>query len=213
MRVVLDGVFNHTGRGFWPFHHVLETGAGLAVPRLVPLHPEALDGHRRFRPYPWPRSATTDEPGRRPRRPGRRVLAAGLQAWWGLPALPKLNTDNPEVREYLFERRRALAPLRHRRLAAGRADRDRDDGFWQEFRRRCRAVNPDAYLVGEIWQRGARLAAGDRFDALMNYPLAEAILGLRRAGHLDEDVVAATTSTGAPCTAATAPRSGRSWSA
>ena len=31
MRVVLDGVFNHTGRGFWPFHHVLETGAGVAV--------------------------------------------------------------------------------------------------------------------------------------------------------------------------------------
>jgi len=27
MRVILDGVFNHTGRGFWPFHHVLETGA------------------------------------------------------------------------------------------------------------------------------------------------------------------------------------------
>ena len=28
MRIVLDGVFNHTGRGFWPFHHVLETGGG-----------------------------------------------------------------------------------------------------------------------------------------------------------------------------------------
>ena len=27
MRVVLDGVFNHTGRGFWPFHHILEAGA------------------------------------------------------------------------------------------------------------------------------------------------------------------------------------------
>ena len=26
MRVMLDGVFNHTGRGFWPFHHILETG-------------------------------------------------------------------------------------------------------------------------------------------------------------------------------------------
>ena len=26
MRVVLDGVFNHTGRGFWPFHHILENG-------------------------------------------------------------------------------------------------------------------------------------------------------------------------------------------
>src|SRR5688500_12661824 len=27
MRVILDGVFNHSGRGFWPFHHVTETGA------------------------------------------------------------------------------------------------------------------------------------------------------------------------------------------
>ena len=26
MRVVLDGVFNHASRGFWPFHHVLENG-------------------------------------------------------------------------------------------------------------------------------------------------------------------------------------------
>ena len=27
MRVILDGVFNHTGRGFWQFHHILENGA------------------------------------------------------------------------------------------------------------------------------------------------------------------------------------------
>ena len=26
MRVVVDGVFNHASRGFWPFHHVLENG-------------------------------------------------------------------------------------------------------------------------------------------------------------------------------------------
>ena len=26
MRVVLDGVFNHASRGFWAFHHILETG-------------------------------------------------------------------------------------------------------------------------------------------------------------------------------------------
>jgi len=27
MRIVLDGVFNHTGRGFWAFHHILENGS------------------------------------------------------------------------------------------------------------------------------------------------------------------------------------------
>jgi cyclomaltodextrinase len=33
MRLILDGVFNHCGRGFWAFHHLLENGA----PRLMPI--------------------------------------------------------------------------------------------------------------------------------------------------------------------------------
>ena len=41
MRIVLDGVFNHTGRGFWPFHHVLENGLEFPVRRLVPRGPGA----------------------------------------------------------------------------------------------------------------------------------------------------------------------------
>src|SRR5439155_23798853 len=60
-----------------------------------------------------------------------------------------------------------------------------DEAFWQEFRRRCKAVNPDAYLVGEIWQTAPEWLAGDRFDALMNYPLAEAILGFAGGSRLD----------------------------
>ena len=52
-----------------------------------------------------------------------------------------------------------------------------DPPFWAAFRQRCRAVTPDAYLVGEIWHVAPEWVAGDRFDALMNYPLAEAILG------------------------------------
>ena len=46
-----------------------------------------------------------------------------------------------------------------------------DPAFWQEFRRRCRAINPEAYLVGEIWDEAPEWLRGDRFDALMNYPL------------------------------------------
>jgi neopullulanase len=50
-------------------------------------------------------------------------------------------------------------------------------------------VNPDAYIVGEIWSECPEWLAGDRFDAVMNYPLAQAILGFAAGGHLDEDVV------------------------
>ena len=114
---------------------------------------------------------------------GRRSRKLGYRAWWDLPALPKLNTDHPQVREYAVVGRRALAAVRDRRLAARRARRrSTTQPFWQEFRRRCRAVNPDAYLVGEIWHVAPEWVAGDRFDALMNYPLLEAILVVRRAG-------------------------------
>ena len=38
-------------------------------------------------------------------------------------------------------------------------------------------LNPEAYLVGEIWYDARRWLAGDQFDATMNYPLAKAALG------------------------------------
>ena len=139
MRVVLDGVFNHTGRGFWPFHHVLETGAGVAVPDWFHLD----DATARRRP-------AARSPIRRPTDPP--ADRSGYEAWWGLPALPKLNTDEPEVREYLFgvaEHWLRFGIDGWRLDVPGEID---DEAFWQEFRRRCRAVRPEAYLVGEIWQ-------------------------------------------------------------
>jgi cyclomaltodextrinase len=51
-------------------------------------------------------------------------------------------------------------------------------------------VNPDAYIVGEIWQPAPEWVAGDRFDAVMNYPLAEAILSFVGGSHLDLPLVA-----------------------
>ncbi len=64
-----------------------------------------------------------------------------------------------------------------------------DEPFWQEFRRRCRAVRGDAYLVGEVWRVAPEWLRGDRFDALMDYPLAEAILGFASGSRLDMGVV------------------------
>ncbi len=174
MRVILDGVFNHTGRGFWAFHHVVETGAASPYRGWFHFDDARLDRGQPLDPYPEPDAPPAD---------------LGYTAWWGLPALPKLDTDHPEVREYLF----AVAEhwLRFgidgwRLDVPGEID---DESFWQEFRRRCRAIRPDAYLVGEIWHVAPDWLRGDRFDALMNYPLGEAILGFAAGSRLDLSVV------------------------
>jgi cyclomaltodextrinase / maltogenic alpha-amylase / neopullulanase len=174
MRVVLDGVFNHTGRGFWPFHHILEAGAASPYRDWFLLDHERLDGGRPLLAYP---------------PPGTPRSAHGYEAWWGLPALPKLNTANPEVREYLLQV--AETWLRFG-IDGWRLDVPMeidDEPFWQEFRHRCRAIRPDAYLVGEIWRVSPEWLRGDRFDALMNYPLGEAIIGFTGGSRLDMDAV------------------------
>jgi glycosidase len=124
-----------------------------------------------------------------PGTPSQWVL--GYQAWWDLPALPKLNHSNPAVRDYIF----GVAERWTRFGIDGwRLDVPEDidePGFWEEFRRRILAINPEAYLVGEIWTP-ARDWLTDRFDALMNYPLAESILSFVGAGRLDHELVART---------------------
>jgi cyclomaltodextrinase len=42
-------------------------------------------------------------------------------------------------------------------------------GFWQDFRQRVKAINPDAYIVGEIWGDSRQWLDGTQFDGVMNY--------------------------------------------
>ena len=51
-----------------------------------------------------------------------------------------------------------------------------DDAFWREFRRRVRPVNPEAYIVGEVWTDAARWLKGDMWDAVMNYQFTRACI-------------------------------------
>ncbi len=53
-----------------------------------------------------------------------------------------------------------------------------DDSFWAEFRQTVRSANPDAYILGEIWEAIPRWVGENHFDGLMNYPVRTAILGL-----------------------------------
>ncbi|MEO5705234.1 MAG: glycoside hydrolase family 13 protein, partial [Candidatus Limnocylindrales bacterium] len=193
IRVVLDGVFNHTGRGFWPFHHVLETGIGSPYRNWFHYDEQALREGRPVNAYPAGRLRTGQGDDQHPpgeMDPGADAESAlsrlGYEAWWGMPALPKLNVAEPGVREYLWNV--AEHWLRFGidgwRLDVPAEIDDRE--FWAEFRRRCRAINPEAYLVGEIWHVAPEWVSGDRFDGLMNYPLAKAIISFVGGGSLNE---------------------------
>ena len=182
MRVVLDGVFNHASRGFWQFNHVLETGEASPYKNWFHFNPDFLTGRKSWGAYPThhQQQAINNEGS---------FKAIGYQGWWNLPALPKFNTDTPAVREFLFgvaEHWIRFGIDGWRLDVAGEID---DDAFWQEFRRRVRAINPEAYIVGEIWHEAQRWLQGDQFDATMNYLLTAAALSFFGGPHLDMGVV------------------------
>lgn len=191
IRVLLDGVFNHASRGFWPFNHVMEAGAASPYRSWFFLDDEALDAGAPLRAFPL-EHATVDltsfshdtELGQRSR------TTLGYTAWWDLPALPKLNTSDPACRAYLME----AAEYWIRFGADGwRLDvaEEVPDEFWREFRTRVKAINQEAYIVAEIWVEKAQDLRGDMYDALMNYPLGSAILSFVAARTLDRDVLSA----------------------
>ncbi|MFY8150330.1 MAG: glycoside hydrolase family 13 protein [Prochlorococcaceae cyanobacterium] len=162
MRLLLDGVFNHCGRGFWPFHHLLENGP-------------ASPYRDWFVVEEWPLQAYPSGGG----HAGR----CGYHCWWNDPALPKFNHAHPPVRDYL------LGVGRHwleRGIDGWRLDVPDEvpADFWVEFRRMVRQVNPEAWIVGEIWGDARAWLGGDRFDGVMNYPIAWSTLGFVADGRL-----------------------------
>jgi len=183
IRVVLDGVFNHASRGFWQFHHVLENGEGSPYKDWFYFDPARLKGQRRWGAYPHTAELDALKNGE------SSLKAIGYKAWWDLPALPKLNTDTPAVREFLFDVAEHWTKFG---IDGWRLDVPAeidDDSFWQEFRRRVRAINPEAYIVGEIWHEAHRWLQGDQFDAVMNYLVTAAVMSFFGNSHINMEVV------------------------
>lgn len=146
IRIVLDGVFNHASRGFFPFNHVMELGEDSPYYdwfniRCLPLN--AFGGK------------------------------ANYDCWWNLPALPKLNVKNPQVRQYVMGVARYWV---EKGIDGWRLDvpfEIDDDEFWEEFRDVVKTANPEAYIVGEVPSEAQRwLNSGKMFDAVMNYQLS-----------------------------------------
>jgi neopullulanase len=162
---------------------VLENGKGSPYINWFYFDPERLEGRRRWGAYPATRELHDLKNGE------SSLKAIGYQAWWNLPALPKFNTNTPAVRDFLFDVAEHWIKLG---IDGWRLDvpaEINDDEFWREFRRRVRAINPEAYIVGEIWHEAQRWLQGDQFDAVMNYLFTAASLGFFAADHLDMKVI------------------------
>lgn len=153
MRILLDGVLNHCGRGFFAFNDILEN--------------QAHSGYKDwFHIKHFPVNAYS---------PGD---ATDYLAWWNFKSLPKFNTSNPATRAYLLS---VVKYWTERGIDGWRLDVPNeidDDEFWQEFRDLVRGINPQAYTVGELWDVAPRWVGDDHFDGVMHYPFRSAVIDL-----------------------------------
>lgn len=140
IRVILDGVFNHCGAGFFAFRDVVEKG-------------EASKYKDWFFIKSFP--INIDNPN----------YDTFAYVW----NMPKLNTGNRETAEYFINVGTYWikeADIDGWRLdVANEVNHD----FWREFRKAVRAVKPNAFLLGEVWFDAPEWLGGDQFDSLMNY--------------------------------------------
>ena len=169
IRVIIDGVFNHVGNTFWAFQDVIKKQKASAYTDW-------------FLIQSWDDPATPEN-------------EFAYQGWYGVRDLPEIREDeNGPVQGF---RRHVQAVVK--RWMDPNGDGDPSDGidgwrldvaemvalpFWKEFRRWVKAINPEAYLTGEVWWEdwtankmfnAAPWLQGDAFDAVMNYRFARAV--------------------------------------
>ncbi len=153
IRIMLDIVFNHSGFYFQPFQDVVEYGQDSSYKDWFHIHG-----------YPVYDSSIDLY--------SSKVL--NFESFAFTPSMPKLNTENPQTREYLLDVIRYwsdIAPIDAWRLDVAS---EVDHAFWREFRKVVKEKNSQAYIIGEVWHDANPWLAGDQFDAVMNYPLRDA---------------------------------------
>lgn len=151
IRVMLDGVFNHCGFLFAPWQDVLRNGPKSRY----------YDWFMVNR-WPFPQKEFSTRDGK-------------FYSFAFFAGMPKLNTNNPEVAAY-------FTGLCRKWVEEYRVDGIRFDvgnevshDFLKQLRRELKQVNPDVYLLGEIWHDAVPWLRGDEYDSVMNYPFVSSI--------------------------------------
>lgn len=163
-KVIIDGVFNHSGTDFWAFQDIVRNGKNSPYKDWYVIKDWNV-------PPPYPGGPTFSYEG-----------------WAGFSGLPEYAEDEhgllPGIRNHIFDiTRRWMDP---------NGDGDPSDGvdgwrldvpenineaFWRDWRKVVKGVNPDAYIVGEIWDNAANRLQGDHHDAVMNYEFVKRVYG------------------------------------
>ena len=167
MRVILDGVFSHTGSTSRYFNQDGQyDGPGAAQSQDSPYYPW-------YQWQEWPRR---------------------YMSWWGIDTLPTLDKNNPEYQRFIYGTADSVV-RRWLRLGADgwRLDvaDELPDAFVAGIHAAARAEKPAATVIGEVWEDGITKVAygvrrkhllGHHLDGLMNYPFRTALLDFLRGG-------------------------------
>jgi len=149
MCVLLDGVFNHTGRRFFAFEELRALG--------------------KRSPYrDWYRVDLT--------RDNKHGDGFSYKGWHGSSGLPELNLEHEPVRQHLFEVARYW--LEDIGVDGWRLDAASDvaPAFWQRFRAACKTARPDCFLLGElVFGEYGKYLGPDGLDGATHYPLYDAM--------------------------------------
>lgn len=151
IRVMLDGVFNHCGFYFEPWQDVLSNGPKSKY-------------YEWFMINDWPIDTK-----------GKAAKKGQMYTFGFFDGMPKLNTNNKEVRDYFIEI--CVNWVNKYEIDGLRLDvaNEISHKFCKELNIRLKEINPDIYILGEIWHNALPWLRGDEFDAVMNYPLGESI--------------------------------------
>lgn len=161
IRIILDGVFNHTGDNSKYFNKYGEYDSVGAYQSEESPYYEWFN----FTKFP-------DE----------------YESWWGMTTLPQVNEKSNALREYLLTGENSVIKKWIRLGASGwRLDvvDELPDFFVKELCREVKKVNPEAVIIGEVWEDASNKVAygerreyfyGDELDSVMNYPLRNAFI-------------------------------------
>ena len=152
MKVMLDAVFNHIGDQSAQWQDVLKHGEKSVYKDWFHIQEFPVTNDKLMNPKELP-----------------------YHTFAFASYMPKLNTANPEVKDYLLSV--ATYWIEHFDIDAWRLDvaNEVDHQFWRDFRKSVLAKKPDLYILGEVWHTSQPWLNGDEFHAVMNYPLSDSI--------------------------------------
>lgn len=166
IRVICDGVFNHTGSDSVYFNRNGTYGEGGAY------------RDRQSPYYEWYSFAEWPDK---------------YDAWWGVKTLPQIKKECLSFRSYITGENGVLQKWMSLGASGWRLDvaDELSEGFLRELRKTVKAENPDALIIGEVWEDASNKVAygfrrhyfeGEELDSVMDYPFKDAIIAYMKTG-------------------------------